>query len=369
MARGGERSGRLFSSAVALLARIGTQRGLGVASGGCETLAEHLIAGPASPGLVRVGRLSVAGGGITFEPGDGRSTGRRLTIAAPDLLRVGSEDPSTLPSAAPIHTLAFQGLSASCSVRDAFGGWTVQYAFRVPGREAPALLVALAAERVANGVPAIAIEKGVGGRIASSTPPPARRSATAAERGALPVASLPHQWLRLTAGAPRRRCVYLDGVSMLLELAILGYVDVAEGTLVVPKGVGPNAALIGALSRLVEDDDFPLDVKALHLGAYVGGLGADAVGVGDLRDRVREMIVSRRSPDLRSALLVWMIKQDAIVWRVALPLLFADRMREGRRALRRTSPDLYSAADHETAGRAHRVLHALVIQPYTWHFN
>ena len=242
----------------------------------------------------------------------------------------------------------------------------MQYAFRVPGSEARALLVALAAERVASGVPAIAVETGVGGRLVSPTPPPAHQSPTAAERAALPVASLPYQWLRLTAAATRSRSVYLDGVSMLLELAVLGHIDVAEGALVVAKGVGPNPALRGALARLAQDDDSPLDVKALHLGAYVGGLGADAVGVGDLRDRVREMIVSGRSPDLRSALLVWMIKQDDTVWRVALPLLFADRSRPARRALRRTSPNLYSVADHETAARAHRALHALVIQPYTW---
>jgi hypothetical protein len=305
-----------------------------------------------------VGRLSVAGGGIAFEPANAPSTGSGLTIAAPDLLRVASGDPSPVPSAVPTHTLAFQGLRA---------GWSAQYAFRVPGREADALLVALAAERVASGVPAIAVETTVGGRLVSPTPPPAHPSPTAAERATLPVASLPHQWLRLTAVATGSRCAYLDGVSMLLELAVLGHIDVAEGTLAVAKGFGPNPALAGALRRLVEDDDLlPLEVRALHLGAYVGGLGADAAGVGDLRDRAREMIVSRQSPDLRSALLVWMIKQDALVWRVALPLLFADRMRKGRRALRRTSPDLYAAADRETAGRAHRVLRALVIQPYTW---
>ena len=240
MARGGERSGRPFSSAVALLARIGARRGFGVAIGGCETLAEHLVAGPASPGLVRVGRLSVAGGGITFQPGNGLSTGSRLTIAAPDLLRVGSGDPSPLPSAAPTHTLAFQGLRA---------GWSVQYAFRVPGSEARALLVALAAERVASGVRAIAVETAVGGRLVSPTPPPAHQSPTAAERAALPVASLPYQWLRLTAAATRSRSVYLDGVSMLLELAVLGHIDVAEGALVVAKGVGPNPALVGALRQ------------------------------------------------------------------------------------------------------------------------
>jgi len=208
-------------------------------------------------------------------------------------------------------------------------------------------------------------------------PPPLFAPApTAAEQHALPISSLPHAWLRISTSVRRpSRGLYIDGLSMLLELALLGLLDVPpvvvsrgrreSGSLVdVGAQTGRSAPLDGALERLRSIGE-PIDARqaTARLAPYVAALSVPAIGGKETRDRLRDAIIGDGPTDIRTALLVWMLKQDLVLGDVAREAIFPGRTAVTRRALRRAGPDCYALADHEVAAAAHRVLFATFFIP------
>lgn len=204
----------------------------------------------------------------------------------------------------------------------------------------------------------------------------AERMPTSLERDALPIASLPFGWLQMTASLPRQGAIpYLDGMSMLLELALRGLVDVPTTTgrgnrdtagsiLVVGAEAADNPTLDGALERLRAFGS-PLHAQsaAIRLAPYVASLVVPTVGAEDGRTRARDAIVGGGATDIRTALLLWMLKQDLVFGAFTIAALFPKPTGVTRRALRRVGPDFYALADHEVAATAHRVLFALFRMP------
>ena len=206
------------------------------------------------------------------------------------------------------------------------------------------------------------------GRI--EAPPP-----TAAEHSALPADSLPYAWLQITNSLRRNRNGhYMDGVSMLVELSIRGLLDVPSvervrgraksGSDVVPSTASSqNAALDGALTRLRSRGE-PLEATraAVFMAPYVAVLSVSATGADDARAGLREAIVGEGPADLRSALLVWLLKMDLGTGDFARRAIFPGRTQVTPRAVRRASPNFYELADHEVAHAVHRVLFAAIPQ-------
>ena len=202
-------------------------------------------------------------------------------------------------------------------------------------------------------------------------PPP-----TLAEQQALPIGSLSYAWLQVTASMRRNAMGhYLDGVSMLLELALRGLVDAppvagprrrskSGSDVVVEAAITENAALDGALERLRSFGD-PLEAEAaaVRLAPYVAALTVALVGVEQTRARVTEAIVGDGATDVRTALFVWMLKQDLALGDFARKAIFPRRTGVTRRALRRVGPNFYALTGHETAEAVHRVLFATFLYP------
>lgn len=189
-------------------------------------------------------------------------------------------------------------------------------------------------------------------------PPP-----TAAERAGLAVGSLPSLWLALTIDAEPRLARHIDGMSMLVELALAGLIDApAADALAVAVRRSGRPVLDGAAERIARRPPYATPHgTAWRLGAYVRALRPP-----DRRelvvDRLREAIDTRVAPDVRTALLVWLVKQDQILGRVASTAVSGDDPHR-RRRLRRWSPALLAGSDRDARLRAYRVLTALVIQP------
>ena len=201
---------------------------------------------------------------------------------------------------------------------------------------------------------------------------------TGDEREGLPIGSLPHAWLRMSASVDRTwQGLHIDGVSMLIELALRGLLDVppvagSRGTresgvhVVVAAPIGDNAALDGALERLRALSE-PLTAvdAAVRIAPYVAALAVSAIGVEQTRARVEGAIVGEGATDIRTALLVWMLKQGVVLGDFAREEIFPGPTEVTRRALRRARPNFYTLAEYEVAAAAHRVLFAiaLVLRP------
>ncbi len=195
---------------------------------------------------------------------------------------------------------------------------------------------------------------------------------TPAEQHALPIGSVPYAWLQMTSSMRRHEMgFYLDGVSMLLELALRGLLDVpavaesrgrsrSGSAVVVGAAISDGAALDGALERLLSFGE-PLEAQsaAARLAPYIGALAVPSVGAAETRARVADAIVGDGATDVRTALIVWMLKQDAELGARAFPGAFPRSVAVTRRALRRARPTFNDPAEHEVA--AYRVLFATFI--------
>lgn len=196
------------------------------------------------------------------------------------------------------------------------------------------------------------------------------------ERETLPLASLPFVWLQVTHLLPRRGALpYLDGMALLLELALLGFADVPFTTgrtgrvrsgsrLVMGSPEVGNAAMDGALERL-ETFETPLDAQtaAVRIAPYVAALAPRAAGVDVARAGLREATIGAGPTDIRTALLVWMLKQDSALGGLTVAAIFPKGSGVTQRTLRHVGPDLYAFADDVEAAVAHRVLFALFRVP------
>lgn len=153
---------------------------------------------------------------------------------------------------------------------------------------------------------------------------------------------------------------------MLLELALLGLIDAPEpGEVVVLSGSADDPRLDAALRQLGEPSErVEPDVAAVRLGRAVGASAVDALDVQAITARVRQAIVRNEAPDIRTALLVWLLKQDYVGGRAAFETLFPRRAWIVGRALRRIRPDLYAHGADDRAAAAHRVLYALLPTAY-----
>jgi hypothetical protein len=239
----------------------------------------------------------------------------------------------------------------------------------------PTVLARSSHWRPAEPVEALADEETVG--------PPTFVQPTRVERQALPISSLPFEWLQMTAVVPRPNSpvwtatrsgsllIYLDGVSMLLELALQGLVDVPPASrrrtkdkpvLIIGTEASGNAAFDGALSRLRAFDG-PLEPQSagIRLAPYIGALVVPAVGARPRRETIQDAIVGDGATDIRTALLVWMLKQDQVLGGGISEAIFSGHARAMRPALRRVNPDLYGLADHDVAAAAHRVLYSTLL--------
>ena len=194
---------------------------------------------------------------------------------------------------------------------------------------------------------------------------------TGDECQALPIGSLPHAWLQMSASVHRARMgLQIDGVSMLLELALRGLLDVppvagSRGTtksgvnVVVAAPTGHNAAVDGALERLrALSEPLTANAAAARIASYVAALAVSAIGVEQTRARVEDAIVGEGATDIRTALVVWMLKQEVALGDFPREEIFPGRPAVTRRALRRARPNFYAVADDEVAAAAHRVLFA-----------
>ena len=214
-------------------------------------------------------------------------------------------------------------------------------------------------------------------RRALPPPPPPphyewlRLMPTAEERQELPIGSLPHAWLQMTASMRRHEMGhYLDGVSMLLELALRGLLDVppvagwggrskSGSDVVVGAAISTNPALDGARKRLRSFGE-PLEARsaAARIAPYVAALAVPSVGVEEMRARITEAIVGDRATDVRTALIVWLLKQDPALGDFARKAIFPGRTAVTRRAVHAATPDLYAEGEYEVTAAAHRVLFA-----------
>jgi hypothetical protein len=287
------------------------------------------------------GRLDVRGGGIAFLP---RGPRGGFAITTRGLTRVG-------PAARGSPDIAIEGDG-------------VRHVLRFDPASASAFVAALADERRAAEAPEIPLVT-LDGRRAPPQPPEDGVVAepTLAERGGLAPDSLPGLWLGLTAGVSRIWCRHTDGMSMLLELALCGAIDApTRHELVLSHRPTGDAAVDGALRR-IDDRDLLMDPRgaASFLGPYVALLDADPSHAASVRAETREAF--EEGPGYpRSALLLWLVKQDYVFRGVAVPLLFDDA-RRGRRLVRRSRPSIHVGDDLAATMRAHRVLASLIVQP------
>jgi hypothetical protein len=297
----------------------------------------ELVAGE----VVIAGRLDVRGGGVAFLPSVPRGG---FAISARALTRVGPAVPG----------------SADLAV-EADGA---RHVLRIDPAAAAGFLAALAWERRAAEVPDIALGMDVLGPAPPTAEDRALSAPTPAERGGLAPDSLPGLWLRLTAGVNRTWCRHTDGMSMLLELALCGAMDApTRRELVLHRRPTGDAAADGALRRLDDPGllEDPRGAAAL-LGRYVALLDADPSDAAAVRAQARDAFMEGPASP-RSALLLWLVKQDSVFRGVAVPLIFEDA-RRGRRLMRRSRPSIHVGDDRAAAMRAHRVLMAVVVQPH-----
>jgi hypothetical protein len=152
-------------------------------------------------------------------------------------------------------------------------------------------------------------------------------------------------------------------MSMLLELALRGLLDApSREALVVIDGDTGHAALDGARDRVARSPVYATPGGTAHrVGAYVRALRTTEDTAGAIA-AVQDAVASRRADDPRTALLIWLVKQDQVLHRAAFPALFPGRPPRIRRELR-WSPALDVGDDRDATLRAHRVLAALIIQP------
>jgi hypothetical protein len=302
------------------------------------------------------GLLSGVGGGLAFSSPDGSA----VAIAATDLRRLGPPSGEPPNVAGLDHVLVADGVA---------GGRAARHAFRLDAVDGHDLVLALARERRCAGLPDIPIVTGAGFAVVAPDADdeeavlPGLEPPSPSENVALPVSSLPHLWLRATAEAHRPSCRHVDGASMLLELAIRGLAESpARRELTIADGA-QNDALRGALSRVAARMPIEPRPAASLLGAYVSGLDVRTTGADAARERLLHAIVGREPTDLRTALVVWLLKQDYVLGQTAARAVIPGPGREVRRALQGASPDLYARADPTVAARAHRMLYALILQP------
>jgi hypothetical protein len=248
---------------------------------------------------------------------------------------------------------------------------------KIPAVDCRELLSALLAERDRLGLGLIPVRDGLGTEaVAASAAPdaldePEDREPTVAERSGLAVGSLPSRWLALTANAQPRRTRFIDGVSMLLELALLGLLDAPSGEVLVvfERRLG-RPTPDGAADRVARNPAWATPGgTAYRLGPYVRALRPpdrmDAVAVS-----VRQAMMGRHLPDLRTGLLVWLVRMDYDMKRVAFPVVFDGAPRQGRKAVFgwRPSLDLDLDPDPEAVRRALRVLRAMFKRDREWWF-
>ncbi len=300
------------------------------------------------------GMLEIDEGGLAFVK---TPFARPLfAVSGSQLERVG---PDSADRGLPEHVIAIEGAGGAV------------HRVRLEAEDCRWVVAVLVAERRHMGLPSIPVAvpvvdgDGVSGRrrprpleaTAEDAPP------SDAERAGLPMGSLPARWLAMTAGVEPRKARQLDGMSMLLELALRGCADAPtrEALVVADRSTG-HAALDGGRDRVAHRPDYATPGGTAHrLGAYVRALRtpeSTAAAIAATRAAIEE----RHAGESRSALLVWLVKQDYVLHRIAFAILFPDNRRSDRRALR-WSPDLHVDDDREATLRAHRVLAAIIIQP------
>ena len=311
------------------------------------------------PGAFRAapGELDVAGGGLTFRRADGVVL---FAVAGRHLQRVGRgpQDMRLMAAVSRRHVIVIEGAGAT-------------YVVQVFGEDCRLLLDALVAARHDSGLAAVPVRDGRGRWVPPPPGAPAPPShpedlplPTPAEQQGLPIGTLPGAWLVITADAEPWRSRQIDGMSMLLELALRGVVDVpkrGEQLVVAEHRTGRGRSRRGGRSIATRGAYATPGATAHRLGSYVRALHPTDLP-GPWIAAVREAIASRRAADPRTALLVWLVKQDQVLLRVALPVLFPGRQRGVRRALK-WCPPLRVGDDREATLRAHRVLAATMIQP------
>ena len=135
--------------------------------------------------------------------------------------------------------------------------------------------------------------------------------------------------------------------------------------MVVEAAITENAALDGALERLRSFGEHPqAQSAAVRIAPYVAALAVASVGAEQWRARITEAVVGDGATDVRTALVVWMLKQDVALGGFARRAIFPGRTAVTWRALRRAAPNFYAEAEYEVAATAHRVLFATVATPF-----
>jgi hypothetical protein len=314
--------------------------------------ADWLAPGAAGPVY---GDLEVRAGGLFFVPET--ATAPSFSVPGPRLMRIGPGPAERARNAAIAgwHLIVVEDGDAA-------------HLLKLHAADCSHLLRALVVEREREGLDAVPIHDGLGVGIGIEPEAPAPeepdvRPPTAAERAGLAVGSLPSRWLALTAAVDPGRVQYVDGMSMLLELALLGLLDAPSRDVLVVAGhrLG-RPTLDGAADRLAREPDWAVPQgSARRLGRYVRALRS-ADSTAWVTTSLREAIRDRHAADARTALLVWLLRQDELLKRVVVPIVFGASTRDGRRALHGWVPGFDGFSERPAILRAHRVLTAVLIR-------